>query len=181
MLEIYGRICTDRRHHNVVELMRDYSPARRFGKHGMELFDLRQHDAGNVLQSVLDRGTSRYRLTYNDRGLQFLRTFVEAREKENYFEVLPADYWNFTPGEGVSYATRITFRPVVTPLGREVTAIEATLKDVPADLTGTARYTYNMDAVKEALGRAGSACRDGMALYLSILPVTLVSVPDAVS
>jgi len=182
VLEIYRRICTDRRHHNIVELMRDYSPARRFGNHGMELFDLRQHDAGSVLQSVLDRGTSKYRLTYNDRGLQFLRTFVEAREKENYFEVLPADYWNFMPGEDVpSAAAGITFRPVVDPLGREVTAIEAILEEVPADLTGAARYTCNMDAVKKALGRAGSACPDGMALYVSILPMTLVSVPDAVS
>ncbi|MDF7632024.1 BLUF domain-containing protein, partial [Erwiniaceae bacterium L1_55_4] len=68
VLDIYGRICADRRHHNVVELMRDYSPSRRFGNHGMELFDLRQHPRGSVLQAVLDRGTSKYRLTYDDRG-----------------------------------------------------------------------------------------------------------------
>lgn len=32
-LEIYGRICAEHRHHNVVDLMRDYSPSRRFGNH----------------------------------------------------------------------------------------------------------------------------------------------------
>lgn len=52
----------------------------------MELFDLREHDREEVLQTILDKGTSRYQLTYNDRALQFFRTFVEATEKENYFE-----------------------------------------------------------------------------------------------
>ncbi len=95
VLAIYQRICADRRHHNLVELMRDYAPSRRFGNAGMELFDLREHDRSTVLQAVLDKGTSKYQLTYADRALQFLRTFVEAREKENYFEVLPSEYWEF--------------------------------------------------------------------------------------
>jgi hypothetical protein len=37
---IYRDICADERHHNVVELLCDYSRSRRFGKVGMELFDL---------------------------------------------------------------------------------------------------------------------------------------------
>lgn len=57
----------------------------------MELFDLRQYDTNEVLQQVLDKGTTRYQLTYNDRALQFFRTFVEATEKANYFELPPAD------------------------------------------------------------------------------------------
>ncbi|PPS59309.1 hypothetical protein CRX72_20770 [Pantoea sp. BRM17] len=57
----------------------------------MELFDLRQHERSRVLQAVLDKGTSRHQLTYDDRALRFLRTFVEAREKENYFEIPPAN------------------------------------------------------------------------------------------
>ncbi|STT85207.1 BLUF domain/cyclic diguanylate phosphodiesterase (EAL) domain protein [Klebsiella pneumoniae] len=51
----------------------------------MELFDLREHDREEVLQAVMDRGTSKYQLTYDDRALQFFRTFVEATEKANYF------------------------------------------------------------------------------------------------
>lgn len=57
----------------------------------MELFDLRQYDTDEVLQQVLDKGTTHYQLTYNDRALQFFRTFVEATEKANYFELPPAD------------------------------------------------------------------------------------------
>lgn len=163
--------------------MRDYSPSRRFGNHGMELFDLRQHDRDSVLQAVLARGTSKYRLTYDDRGLQFLRTFVEARDKEDYFEVLPADYWVFVPVDSGStgLATSVTFRPVVDPLGREVTAIEAIPDAVPAGLSGEALFAHNFCAVTEALRRAGRSCPDDIMLYVSILPMTLIALPDAIS
>ncbi len=78
--------------------MRDHGPSRRFGKVGMELFDLRQFDREEVLQQVLDKGTSRYQLTYSDRALQFFRTFVEATEKANYFELPPCRCLGFYPG-----------------------------------------------------------------------------------
>jgi len=103
VLEIYQHICQDERHHNIVELLCDYAPARRFGKAGMELFDLREYDRDEVLQAVLDKGTSKYQLIYNDRALQFLRTFVEATEKENYFEIPPADAWVFIPDDSGSH------------------------------------------------------------------------------
>ncbi len=48
--EIYQLICRDQRHHNVVELLSDHGPSRRFGNVGMELFDLRQYDTDEVLQ-----------------------------------------------------------------------------------------------------------------------------------
>lgn len=45
---IYRAICQDPRHYNIVELLCDYAPARRFGKAGMELFDLRLHERDDV-------------------------------------------------------------------------------------------------------------------------------------
>ncbi|MCV5197505.1 BLUF domain-containing protein, partial [Escherichia coli] len=75
---IYRAICQDPRHYNIVELLCDYAPARRFGKAGMELFDLRLHERDDVLQAVFDKGTSKFQLTYDDRALQFFRTFVLA-------------------------------------------------------------------------------------------------------
>ncbi|MDF2785297.1 MAG: diguanylate phosphodiesterase [Pantoea eucrina] len=182
VMTIYNRICADRRHHNVVELMRDYSPYRRFGNSGMELFDLREHDQSTVLQAVLDRGTSRFQLTYDDRGLQFLRTFVESREKENYFEVLPADLWDFIPDMTGSLQEEhgIHFRPVVDPLGREITALEAISDSQESAGEDEDKYSANLNAVRMALMKAGKACPDGMTLYLSILPMTLVAVPNAV-
>ncbi len=183
---IYARICADTRHHNLVELMYDYSPSRRFGNVGMELFDLRKYDKETVLQAVLDKGTSRYRLTYDDRGLQFLRTFVESREKENYFEVPPVEYWDFIADQtGASEAwpvdRGVTFKPVIDPLGRQVTAIEAiaTLGDGTA-LEGLPKYQASLNAARQAFAQAGRACPEGMPLYVSLLPMTLVAIPEAV-
>lgn len=87
---IYRAICRDPRHYNIVELLCDYAPARRFGKAGMELFDLRLHERDDVLQAVFDKGTSKFQLTYDDRALQFFRTFVLATEQATYFEI-PAE------------------------------------------------------------------------------------------
>ena len=77
----------------MVELLSDHGPSRRFGNVGMELFDLRQYDTDEVLQKVLDKGTTRYQLTYNDRALQFFRTFVGATEKPTTLSCL-----RLTPG-----------------------------------------------------------------------------------
>ncbi len=184
---VYQRICADRRHHNVVELMRDYAPCRRFGNAGMELFDLREHDRSSLLQAVLEKGTSKYRLTYDDRALQFLRTFVESREKENYYEVLPPGYWEFISEHNDVPDSRpetegVSFRPVVDPLARQVTAIEATtLRPASSDeLLGEQLYVNDLETVKKTFAQAGLVCPDGMTLYVSLLPMTLVVIPDAV-
>lgn len=184
---VYQRICADRRHHNVVELMRDYAPYRRFGNAGMALFDLREHDRSSLLQAVLDKGTSKYRLTYDDRALQFLRTFVESREKENYYEVLPPGYWEFISEHNDVPDSRpetegVSFRPVVDPLARQVTAIEATtLRPAPADdISGDQLYVNDLATVKKTFAHAGLVCPDGMTLYVSLLPMTLVVIPNAV-
>lgn len=184
---VYQRICADRRHHNVVELMRDYAPYRRFGNAGMALFDLREHDRSSLLQAVLDKGTSKYRLTYDDRALQFLRTFVESREKENYYEVLPPGYWEFISEHNDVPDSRpetegVSFRPVVDPLARQVTAIEATtLRPAHADeASGDQLYVNDLETVKKTFAHAGLVCPDGMTLYISLLPMTLVVIPDAV-
>src|SRR5689334_3115585 len=135
---VYSRICQDPRHHNLVELLRDYAPARRFGHVGMELFDLRLHDKETVLEAVLAKCTTKYQLTYADRALQFLRTFVEAREKENYFEIPAASGWTFICDESeqregnaslvaadeVSFA----FQPIVDPFACEIVSLEALLR-----------------------------------------------------
>ncbi|MDQ1215103.1 diguanylate phosphodiesterase [Pantoea anthophila] len=185
---VYQRICADRRHHNVVELMRDYAPSRRFGNAGMSLFDLREHDRSSLLQAVLDKGTSKYQLTYDDRALQFLRTFVESREKENYYEVLPPGYWEFISEHNEVPDSRpetegVSFRPVVDPLARKVTAIEATIvRAAPSDATSGAQlHADDLETLKKTFAHAGQVCPDGMALYVSLLPMTLVVIPDAVT
>lgn len=173
VLKIYNSICTDDRHHNLVELLRDYAPSRRFGKVGMELFDLREYDRDEVLQTVLDKGTTKYQLAFNDRALQFFRTFVEATEKENYFEIPPANAWEFiTDGEGVAQNAielentaecSFAFQPIVDPFAREVVSLEALVRtkdgrgpeDFFAGLTGNAIYEADLKSKQIAFAMAG--------------------------
>ena len=192
---IYQRICVDKRHHNIVELMKDHAPFRRFGNAGMELFDLREHDKNSVLQAVLDRGTSRYQLTYDDRALQFLRTFVEAREKENYFEVPPAGIWDFIVDEYEQFSpvTSLTgvnsqgihFHPILDPFARKVTSIQALMGAPARSGAGVSGghddlYLRDLGSVISALNIAGNTLPEDMMLYVNIMPMTLVEIPDAV-
>lgn len=198
VLTVYERICADQKHYNLVELMRDYAPSRRFGNAGMELFDLREHEKSSVLQAVLDRGTSRYRLTYDDRALQFLRTFVEATEKENYFEVPPSEQWQFLTDESDSQLTlpdtrtaepySFAFQPVVDPLAREVVSVEARMRgaqDTPlrelfAPLTSQEMHALDLRAKAQAFAQARRLGIEAMKLSVNLLPMALVEVPDAV-
>lgn len=195
---IYQRICEDSRHYNVVELLCDYAPARRFGKVGMELFDLREHLREEVLQAVLDKGTSRYQLAYDDRALQFFRTFVEATEKENYFEIPPADSWDFvSDNAGVSLAEDwptdnadcgFAFQPIIDPLSQEVVALEALIRTAsggsPASyfdsLTREALYEADLRSKKTAFAMARALNLQDKMLSVNLLPMTLVHIPDAV-
>lgn len=196
---IYDRICDDGRHHNLVELMHDFAPARRFGKVGMELFDLREHDKSSVLQAVLDKGTSRYQLTYDDRALQFLRTFVEAREKENYFEIPSATTWEFIPDDAPRTVEddvaaslqdcRFAFQPIVDPFARRVAAWEALIRTPtggsPSEyfsaFGGDAIYHADIQSKKLAFRLASALGIGKESLSINLLPMSLVTVPNAVN
>ncbi len=195
---IYQAICEDDRHRNVVELLCDYSPARRFGKVGMELFDLRKYDRHQVLQNVLDKGTSRYQLTYNDRALQFFRTFVEESEKENYFEIPPGEEWEFiadandpsvrTLKQQYSETCNFAFQPIVDPLAREVVSLEALIRtptgglsrDWFEGLVGDEVYDADLKSKSVAFAMARALGIGEQSLSVNLLPMTLVKMPDAV-
>ncbi|MFS2059781.1 diguanylate phosphodiesterase [Kosakonia cowanii] len=195
---IYDAICNDERHFNVVELLRDYAPSRRFGKAGMELFDLRAYDREEVLQTVLDKGTSKYQLIYDDRALQFFQTFVEEGEKENYFEIPVGDEWEFVPdGSAVTLPAsvaatgtdcRFAFQPLIDPFARKVVAIEALLRTPSGDapqayfdgLTGDALYKADLESKKVAFAMATALDIGAQTLSVNLLPMTLVEVPGAV-
>lgn len=198
VFKLYNRICEDDRHYNVVELLCDFAPTRRFGKVGMELFDLREHDRDEVLQSVLDKGTSKYQLKYDDRALQFFRTFVESREKENYYEIPSADSWEFlSDNNGVQLETDkkiqadccFSYQPIVDPLARKVVSLEALIRtsdDQPAmtyfsRLEGDAVYENDLTSKKIAFANAAALNIGSQTLSVNLLPMTLVKIPGAVA
>ncbi|WP_380178436.1 diguanylate phosphodiesterase [Kalamiella sp. sgz302252] len=198
VLAIYEGICRDPRHHNLVELMRDYAPARRFGNVGMELFDLREYDREIVLQAVLDKGTSKYQLTYDDRALQFLRVFVEATERENYFEIPPGDSWEFivdneeTPVRPtIRPATdeySFAFQPIIDPLSRQIVSLEAVMRptsgasvsDYFAGMPRNEMYEVDLKSKQHVFAMAKQLGIDGLTLSINLLPMSLAIVPDAV-
>ncbi|WP_312241313.1 diguanylate phosphodiesterase [Pantoea sp.] len=195
---IYERICQDVRHHNLVELMRDYAPSRRFGNVGMELFDLREYEKDLVLQAVLDKGTSKYQLTYDDRALQFLRTFVEAGEKENYFEIPAADSWDFIADEKLQLEGdasllsaddySFAFQPIIDPFTQRIVSLEASMRsadggsprDYFARFPGDEIYAADLKSKTLAFSLANKLGIRELSLSIKLLPMTLVMVPDAV-
>ena len=193
---IYRRICTDPRHHNLVELLRDHGPTRRFGKIGMELFDLREYDRDEVLQVVLDKGTTKYQLTYDDRALHFFRTFVEATEKENYYEIPAAESWDFVTEGEASYPDTplaraecsFAFQPVIDRFAKEIVSVEALLRtpsgESPAvyfdGLSREEMYSTDLLSKRIAFAMAGRLRLRGRTLSINLLPMTLVNIPGAV-
>lgn len=195
---IYRGICADSRHYNVVELLCDYAPSRRFGNVGMELFDLRQHLREEVLQIILDKGTSKYQLTFNDRALQFFRTFVEATEKENYFEVPAGDSWAFIPQGSArrvdpQVALKLAecgfaFQPIIDPLSQEIVSLEALIRTASGDspaaffdaLSGNDIYEADLKTKQAAFALASALDLHEQTISVNLLPMTLVNIPDAV-
>ncbi len=196
---IYRAICQDPRHYNIVELMCDYAPARRFGKAGMELFDLRLHERDDVLQAVFDKGTSKFQLTYDDRALQFFRTFVLATEQATYFEIPAEDSWLFIADGSDKELDSCTlsptindhfaFHPIVDPLSRRIIAFEAIVQkneDSPSAIAVGQRKDgeiYKADLKSKALAFAMAHALElgDKMISINLLPMTLVNEPDAVS
>ncbi|MFG1172671.1 diguanylate phosphodiesterase [Erwiniaceae bacterium CAU 1747] len=195
---IYNRICADKRHFNVVEILCDFAPTRRFGKAGMELFDLRDYESDDVLQTILNKGTSKYQLLYDDRALQFFRTFVEATEKENYFEIPPADSWVFIPDNGEVTLSQapvdsdtecsFAFQPIVDPMAQEIVSLEALIRTPAGEtaqaffngLAGDALYEADLKSKQVAFRLAGALNVAAQTLSVNLLPMTLVRIPEAV-
>ena len=196
---IYHAICQDPRHNNIVELLCDFGPARRFGKTGMELFDLRDHSRESVLQSVLDRGTTRYQMTWNDRALKFFSTFVIGTYNTHYFEIPPADSWSFITdrsGAESSFKARhsdclatFAFQPIIDPLAGEVLSYEALIRTPeggsPATFfqayVGDEKYEADLRSKQTAFAMAASLPLKDRFLSVNLLPMTLVKVPEAVT
>lgn len=193
--EIYSAICEDKRHYNVVELLCDYAPARRFGKTGMELFDLREYSQEKVLQAVLNQGTTRYQMTYNDRALQFFSSFVIGTYNANYFEIPPAESWLFIKDESsVSLCQpdaecTFAFQPIIDPMAGDIIAYEALVRTRDGlspevffnALDGDEIYKADLNSKRTAFEMARMLPLNNKLLSINLLPMTLVKIPDAVN
>jgi len=193
---IYREICADPRHFSLTELLRDYSIERHFGNAGMELFDLRDYDKNAVLAAVLDRATSKFKLTYDDRTLQFIKTFVECDNKAVYLELAESEQWQFETkeqphriaehSEDLPYT--FGFQPIINPATRKILSYEAKMRAADgqsplkffASLKRDEIYQVDLESKQIALEMAKSLGLNDSTLVLKLLPMTLVNNPHAV-
>lgn len=194
---IYRIICDDNRHFSLTELLRDYSVERHFGNAGMELFDLRNYDKSAVLDAVLERATSKFKLTYDDRTLQFLKTFIECDNKDSYLELTESETWQFESYQQPSLAAECPedepytfgFQPIIDPSSRKVLSYEAKMRAPDgqsplkffASLQRDEIYQVDLASKRTALCMAKALQLQDSTLVLRLLPMTLVKNPDAVT
>ncbi|SER10183.1 EAL domain, c-di-GMP-specific phosphodiesterase class I (or its enzymatically inactive variant) [Rosenbergiella nectarea] len=193
---IYREICEDNRHFSLTELLRDYSVERHFGNAGMELFDLRDYEKSAVLDAVLARATSKFKLTYDDRTLQFLKTFVECDNKDSYLELGESEQWRFELNEQPELVAQHSeelpytfgFQPVINPTSRKILSYEAKMRAADgqsplkffASLQRDEIYHVDLVSKQTALEMAKSLGLNDYTLVLKLLPMTLVKNPEAV-
>ncbi|CZU27214.1 cyclic-di-GMP phosphodiesterase [Enterobacter hormaechei] len=184
VMQIYEKICLDTLHFNIVELLSDYAPYRRFGRSGMELIDIRLFSKEECLDRVLQRGTTQHRLLYNDRALRFFRTFIDSVETENYYELPDGFNWHFTSEKieinAQNFNPQNNIQAVIDPLAGQIHSFVFSLnyKYIPQDIN---ELNYDLKSKFELLKSAGKFISATQRVSVSLLPLTLTKVPDAIN
>lgn len=195
---LYRSILRDARHSQIVRLLRDHAPSRRFGGRGMELIDLRDYTAATVMDALLARVTARSSLTYDDRVLKIIKACAEGDWKDHFVEGSDAAEWTFAPGGdmfgaagGVPVAgqpCQFALQPIVDPLRREVSSLEALIRSssggspeayfssIPRDQL----YQADLDAKAYAFALVNRIGIGDCKVSVNLLPMSLVAVPGAV-
>ncbi|HBT4825063.1 TPA: diguanylate phosphodiesterase [Klebsiella quasipneumoniae subsp. similipneumoniae] len=180
--EIYSRICNDNRHFNIVELLNDVAPFRRFGNAGMELIDIDLFSHEDCLRTILNRGTAKYQLLYNDRALRFFRTFIECIQQERYYELPPATEWHFSREplipEMPYISSSFIINPVVDPLARKVHSFQLSNPKITG-LYGMDLLQYDLESKRVELLEAGSFLHSGQRVSISLFTLTIIKISDA--
>ncbi|MHA6313604.1 MULTISPECIES: diguanylate phosphodiesterase [Pantoea] len=198
VLDVYQRISQDDRHFNLIELMRDYAPARRFGHAGMELFDLRGYQDSSVVEALLNRVTLNASRVKGDRVVKFLRSFVEGRDKETFIAIDPAQAWQLVtppqpalpspycpaPDQHCAFA----LQPIVDVARRRIVSCEALIRGPqgasPADyfarLPEDKIYQADLHSKTYAFMLARHLGMRHQTLSVNLLPMSLVVIEHAV-
>lgn len=180
--EIYSRICRDARHFNIVELLNDVAPFRRFGNVGMELIDIDLYSHEDCLSAILNRGTTKHQLLYNDRALRFFRSFIESIQQERYYELPATTEWQFSREpllpDNPYLANSFIINPVVDPLARKVHSFQFSHPKVTG-MNGIDLLQQDLESKRVALLEAGSFLHSGQRVSISLLPLTIIKINDA--
>lgn len=199
VLAVYQRISQDDRHYNLIELVRDYAPARRFGHAGMELFDLRDYQDSAVVDALLNRVTLNAERVKSDRVVKFLRSFVEGRDKETFIAIDPVQsWWLVTPPQSLpqfpyspapDQDCEFALQPIVDVTQRRIVSCEALIRGPqgasPADyfarLPEEKIYQADLHSKTYAFQLATHLGMQHQTLSVNLLPMSLVVIENAVA
>lgn len=195
---IFARIQKDTRHGNVVELLRDFAPRRRFVDHGMVLFCLQSQAPAVVLRAILRFGTLKYQLASNDRVYKFIRNFISAPNNFGGVRNSAPEQWRFaiksspfTPCAdpvAVNQPCQFAFQPIIEPQRGNISSLEALIRGPnggsPQEYFSTIAPGKLHEADLASKGWAlAMARRLGIGNHkvaLNLLPMSLVKIPGAV-
>ncbi|ELW1647552.1 diguanylate phosphodiesterase [Enterobacter oligotrophicus] len=197
VVNLFHKIRDDKRHCNVVELMRDYGPRRRFENVGMLLFDLQVKSAKDVLQSVLHYSKLESYLASDDRVFKFIQTFITGKMPPQSGAMFDADKWtlsreNLPFGEGIgliaNQSCQFALQPIVEPTEGKISSLEALIRGNDGGSPEHFFSTLDQDKIYEvdlqtkayAFALAEKLGIGGHKLAVNLLPMSLVNVPGAV-
>ncbi len=195
---VFERINRDIRHGNVVELMRDFAPQRRFLNHGLVLFDLRDNKPGQVLRSILRFGTLKYHLVRNDRVYKFIRNFLSSSQNRTPEKVITPGRWslnnkkppfiNISAPPQDNQPCQFAFQPIIEPLRGNISSLEALIRGPnggsPMEYFATIPLNKLHEADLMSKGWALAMVRQlgigNHKIAINLLPMSLVKIPGAV-
>jgi len=195
---IFDAIRRDDAHKNVVLLMQDHGPTRRFGGDAMALLDLRALDPQQVSARILAKMKKPTRWPGgDDRVVKILGWYADAHGTDHIVEGDDAANWRFA-ASGVPSAHEdpaaparpypFALQPIVDPLRREITSLEFLIRgqsggspeQLFASLDPADRYRVDLESKASAFELARRLGLTDVKLSVNLLPMSLIEDPAAV-
>lgn len=196
--ELFESIKHDPRHRNIVVLLRDQGPFRRFEGDQLAMLDLRVLSSAKVSSLIHDKLEERTsQACSDDRVYKILMWYALARGTDHIVEGEDAQCWRWVaapprdaPPEsgdrGLAY--RFALQPIVDPLRREVTSYEFLIRGAEggspeqlfASIQPEQRYRLDLESKAEAFRLARRLGLKDVKLSVNLLPMSLTGIPGAV-
>lgn len=197
---LYEIISMDNRHRNIVKLMEDHSPTRRFGVWSMYAIDVNNLQSDD-LNKILTIGSSfkpaNFGLPDHDRVLKMINAFASSSWVDNEssfepekwkFQIKPSQ---FSKVENINrYAPcQFAFQPILNPLTECVSSFEALIRSTSGgapsecfkNLSPEDLYHIDLESKQYAFELASQMSLGKCNISINLLPMSLVRIPNAVN
>lgn len=196
---IYERLQNDPRHYQVVKLLQDYAPRRRFGQWGMRMIDVRTHPQGLADQSVSGSLLRGITALTNDRAFKITQAFATGHGQDHFTESSDPEQWCFTTrpspfaqpdvSSHVPELCQFALQPIVDTTNGRISSLEALIRSrtggPPQDcfegLTQEQRYLFDLESKCQAFQLASQIDIGACKLSINLLPMSLVLIPGAIN